>query len=273
MLQTVSERSEPSSITSRRNPLVARFRDAAERGSNGLMLLDGAHLLSEALDAGVEVTDVAIANGAAERPELSALRRRVPHAVLASDIVIAAMSPARSPSGVVALARRPVEGTSGMFSRGTPLVVIAVDVQDPGNFGALLRSAEAGGATGVIATESGADPFGWKALRGAMGSAFRLPVARVSDGAAAVALARSHGLRVAAAIGRGGTPMSDADLTGPLALVVGGEGSGLLEALVTAADARITIPMTPPVESLNVSVAAALLVFEARRQRASHRDR
>jgi TrmH family RNA methyltransferase len=183
------------------------------------------------------------------------------------------MSPARSPSGVVALARRPVEGTSGMFSRGTPLVVIAVDVQDPGNFGALLRSAEAGGATGVIATESGADPFGWKALRGAMGSAFRLPVARVSDGAAAVALARSHGLRVAAAIGRGGTPMSDADLTGPLALVVGGEGSGLLEALVTAADARITIPMTPPVESLNVSVAAALLVFEARRQRASHRDR
>jgi len=273
MLQTVSERSEPSSITSRRNPLVARFRDAAERGSNGLMLLDGAHLLSEALDAGVEVTDVAIANGAAERPELSALRRRVPHAVLASDIVIAAMSPARSPSGVVALARRPVEGTSGMFSRGTPLVVIAADVQDPGNFGALLRSAEAGGATGVIATESGADPFGWKALRGAMGSAFRLPVARVSDGAAAVALARSHGLRVAAAIGRGGTPMSDADLTGPLALVVGGEGSGLLEALVTAADARITIPMTPPVESLNVSVAAALLVFEARRQRASHRDR
>ena len=273
MLQTVSERSEPSSITSRRNPLVARFRDAAERGSNGLMLLDGAHLLSEALDAGVEVTDVAIANGAAERPELSALRRRVPHAVLASDIVIAAMSPARSPSGVVALARRPVEGTPGMFSRGTPLVVIAVDVQDPGNFGALLRSAEAGGATGVIATESGADPFGWKALRGAMGSAFRLPVARVSDGVAAVALARSHGLRVAAAIGRGGTPMSDADLTGPLALVVGGEGSGLLEALVTAADARITIPMTPPVESLNVSVAAALLVFEARRQRASHRDR
>jgi len=273
MLQTVSERSEPTSITSRRNPLVARFRDAAERGSNGLMLLDGAHLLSEALDAGVEVTDVAIANGAAERPELSALRRRVPHAVLASDIVIAAMSPARSPSGVVALARRPVEGTSGMFSRGTPLVVIAADVQDPGNFGALLRSAEAGGATGVIATESGADPFGWKALRGAMGSAFRLPVARVSDGAAAVALARSHGLRVAAAIGRGGTPMSDADLTGPLALVVGGEGSGLLEALVTAADARITIPMTPPVESLNVSVAAALLVFEARRQRASHRDR
>ena len=273
MLQTVSERSEPTSITSRRNPLVARFRDAAERGSNGLMLLDGAHLLSEALDAGVEVTDVAIANGAAERPELSALRRRVPHAVLASDIVIAAMSPARSPSGVVALARRPVEGTSGMFSRGTPLVVIAVDVQDPGNFGALLRSAEAGGATGVIATESGADPFGWKALRGAMGSAFRLPVARVSDGAAAVALARSHGLRIAAAIGRGGTPMSEADLTGPLALVVGGEGSGLLGELVTAADVRITIPMTPPVESLNVSVAAALLVFEARRQRASHRDR
>ena len=263
----MSERTEPSSITSRRNPLVARFRDAADHGSHGLMLLDGAHLLGEALDAGIEITDVAIANGGSDRPELSALRRRVPHAVLASDSVIAAMSPARSASGIVALARRPVEDASAMFAHGTPLVVIAVDIQDPGNLGALLRSAEAGGATGVIATASGADPFGWKALRGAMGSAFRLPIARATDGAAALAIARSHGLCVAAAIGRGGTAMSEADLTAPVALLVGGEGSGLADDLVSSADVRVTIPMTPPVESRNVSVAAALLVFEARRQR------
>jgi RNA methyltransferase, TrmH family len=263
----VSERAERSSITSRRNPLVARFRDAATDGSHGLMLLDGAHLLSEALDAGIEITDVAIAKGATDRPELAALRRRVPHAVLASDVVVAAMSPARSPSGVVALARRPAEGASGMFARGTPLVVIAIDVQDPGNVGALIRSAEAGGATGVIATVSGADPFGWKALRGAMGSAFRLPVSRAADGAAALARARSHQLRIAAAVGRGGTPMAEANLTGALALVIGAEGSGLPDDVVSSCDLQVTIPMTPPVESLNVAVAAALLVFEARRQR------
>lgn len=262
------ERSQqPPAISSRRNPLVSRFRDATDHTVAGTMLLDGAHLLAEALDAGIEVTDVAMAQNAAARPELAALRRRVPQTVLVTDAVIAAMSPARSPSGVVALARRPAGSEAAVFAGATPLVVVAVDVQDPGNLGALLRSAEAGGATGVIATTSGADPFGWKALRGAMGSAFRLPVARVGDGASAVALARTHGLRLAAAVGRGGTPMSQADLTGPLALLVGGEGGGLTASLVQAADLQVTIPMTPPVESLNVSVAAALLVFEARRQR------
>ena len=178
------ERSQqPPSISSRRNPLVSRFRDATDHTVAGTMLLDGAHLLAEALDAGIEVTDVAMAQNAAARPELAALRRRVPQTVLVTDAVIAAMSPARSPSGVVALARRPAGSEAAVFAGATPLVVVAVDVQDPGNLGALLRSAEAGGATGVIATTSGADPFGWKALRGAMGSAFRLPVARVGDGA------------------------------------------------------------------------------------------
>ena len=114
---------EPPAITSRRDPLVARFRDAASDTSTEVMLLDGAHLLGEALDANVEVTDVAIASEAAAGEELTALRRRVPHALLVSQSVLDAMSPARSPSGVVALARRPADGTARMFAGDRKSVV------------------------------------------------------------------------------------------------------------------------------------------------------
>src|SRR5262249_42310117 len=113
-----------------------------------------------------------------------------------------------------------------------------------------------------------ADPMGWKAVRGSMGSVLRLPVLRVADAEAALALARRHGVRCAAAVRDEGEPMGDADLTGPLAIVVGGEGSGLSHATIEASDLRVSIPMAPQVESLNVATAAALLVYEARRQRA-----
>jgi TrmH family RNA methyltransferase len=259
---------EAPAITSRRNPLVARFREAAADTSSNMMLLDGPHLVGEALDANVELIDVAFSSEAIDHGELAALHRRVPHARLVSASVMGALSPTRSPAGVVALARRPADGTPRMFA-APALIVIAIGVQDPGNVGAMLRSAEAGGATGVIITSGTADPFGWKALRGAMGSAFRMPVARAKTAEAAAALARAHGLRVVATVGHGGLSMAQADLRGPLALVVGGEGAGLPPSMVEGADLQITIPMEAPVESLNVAVATALLVFECRRQRES----
>jgi RNA methyltransferase, TrmH family len=146
-------------------------------------------------------------------------------------------------------------------------VVIAINVQDPGNLGAIIRVAEAAGATGAVTAGTSADPFGWKALRGSMGSAFRLPAAIDADAGRAIAEARRHGCRIVAAVPRGGHPPSDVDLTGAIAILIGGEGPGLASILVEAADERVTIPMQPPVESLNAAVAAALLVYEARRQR------
>jgi TrmH family RNA methyltransferase len=154
-----------------------------------------------------------------------------------------------------------------LFRAPAPLVVIAVDVQDPGNIGAILRASEAAGVSGVITTSAGADPYGWKAVRGSMGSALRLPTARVADAAAALDLARSRDLRCAATVRDGGTTMDAADLRGPLAIVLGGEGAGLSSEIVSACDLSISIPMAPRVESLNVATAAALLVYEARRQR------
>jgi TrmH family RNA methyltransferase len=142
-----------------------------------------------------------------------------------------------------------------------------MDSQDPGNVGAIVRSAEAGGASGVQFTGSSADPWGWKALRAAMGSTFRVPVLRQPDSAVALAHLRDAGLALLATVPRDGTPMLDVDMRGPLTLILGGEGRGLDQTTMDAADQRVSIPMSGEVESLNVAVAAGLLVYEARRQR------
>jgi TrmH family RNA methyltransferase len=180
--------------------------------------------------------------------------------------VLQAMSPARTPSGVVALAIPVPHGLDDVLCGDRALLAIAVDVQDPGNMGGIVRAAEAAGATGVIAAGASADPYGWKAVRGAMGSAFRLPIARVADAGEVVRACRARGLRVVAATLEG-TPLDAVALDEPCAILLGAEGIGLPPHLIAAADLRLTIPMRPPVESLSVAVAAGIVLYEARRQR------
>jgi TrmH family RNA methyltransferase len=140
-------------------------------------------------------------------------------------------------------------------------------IQDPGNVGTLLRSSEAAGATGLLALPGTAHPFGWKALRGSMGSALRLPIAREADGMAALQALRSRGVRLAALTPTADVMLDDADLTGPIAVCAGAEGAGVPDEILTLADIRIRIPMCAPVESLNVGVATSLVLFEIARQR------
>ena len=253
--------------------MVARFRDAARGDADGIMLLDGAHLVGDAVDAGVALLVAAVTPAALEDNELpaliSALGAHGVEVTLVSAAVMAAISPVRSPSAIVALAQRPPAPGGAFYAGALPLLVVAVDVQDPGNVGAIVRVAEAAGSSGVAAAGASANPFGWKALRGSMGSALRLPIVTGVTADGAVAGARRHGCRIVATVPRGGRPMFEADLGGPLAVLVGGEGRGLPGALVEAADERVTIPMAPPVESLNAAVTAALLLYESRRQRAA----
>jgi RNA methyltransferase, TrmH family len=261
----------PSRITSRQNPIVAKFRAVAHGEIEGLLLLDGAHLVQDALAAGVEFEQAAVDADAAGRGDIArlvaALHAKGIKTVTAAAPVMGALSPVRTPTGIVAIGRRP-ERNIGDFYRGpSPLVVIACDIQDPGNLGAIVRVAEAGGASGVLAAGTSADPFGWKALRGSMGSALRFPVDRMDDVILAVKEARKRGCRIAATVPRHGRSLFDVKLHGPLAVLIGGEGPGLPDALTAAADERITIPMQAPVESLNAAVSAALIVYEARRQR------
>jgi TrmH family RNA methyltransferase len=262
-------------ITSRQNPLVVRFRDAARGDAGDVMLLDGAHLVGDAIAAGIDIEIATVTPEARARGEIE----RLVDALLASGATVStvaqrvmdAISPVRSASGIVALAKRPAAGDR-VYAGAEPLVAIAVDVQDPGNLGAIVRVAEAAGATGVVAAGASANPYGWKALRGSMGSGLRLPIACGTDAAVAVADARRRGCRIVATAPRGGVPIFDAVLTGPLAVLIGGEGPGLPHALVDAADERVTLPMKAPVESLNAAVTAGIVLYEIRRRRQETKD-
>jgi RNA methyltransferase, TrmH family len=258
-------------ISSRQNSLVAKYRSVASGDDHDLMLLDGPHLIADAIAARASITHAIVSAEAVDRSEIRPLIKEAER--LGADVmtgtapVMRAISPVRSPSPIVALAARPRAGEANLYRAKPPLVLIACGVQDPGNVGAIARAAEAAGASGLVAADACADPFGWKALRGSMGSAFRLPIVVDRSIEHAVARARHYGCRILAMVPRDGDGLYAADLTVPTAILVGGEGHGLPGALVKAAEVRITIPMHAPVESLNTAVSAALILYEARRQR------
>lgn len=256
-----------SIITSRHHPIVKEFREAA-RGSD-LMLLDGWHLLTEAVNAGIVIETLAFCGPAtaAQQNLIDRARRESARVVEVSGAVLNALSPVTSPTGVVATARKPDTPASAMLAPSPALVLAGLGIQDPGNTGAVIRSAAAAGATGVLVDDATADPWGWKALRASMGGVFHLPVTRSRNPLATVNEWRTSGVQVVAAVPRDGAPMYDIDLRRPTVLLLGGEGPGLPGEAIASADTRVTIPMHQAVESLNVAVAAALILYEARRQR------
>jgi TrmH family RNA methyltransferase len=150
---------------------------------------------------------------------------------------------------------------------------VLAGVQDPGNVGAIVRTAAAFGASGVVAIAGSASPFSWKALRGAMGGTFRVPIAARGTLSDVVASANDLGVRLVAAVPRGGTPLPKLDLRDPTAVVLGAEGAGVPGATLAAVQETVTIPMQAPVESLNVAIAGALILYEAGRQRQDIRAR
>jgi TrmH family RNA methyltransferase len=275
-------------ISSRQNAIVKRFRDlarasrvsargehAAHAGLSTEVLLDGEHLVQEAIacDIPIEVaafSDRQLDNVLSPTAQIAKdVTQRGGRVLAVDDQILAAMSPVQHPSGVVAIARaRPADVRVVMSAVSElPLVLVLASVQDPGNVGAIVRTAAAFGASGVIALGGTANPFSWKALRGAMGGTFRLPIASRATLPDVIGAAQEQSVRLVAAVPRGGTPLPDLDLRRPTAIVLGGEGSGLPPVAMTAMHETVTIPMRKPVESLNVAIAAALLLYEASRQR------
>jgi TrmH family RNA methyltransferase len=265
-------------ISSRQNPAVRLFRDlAADTDRAGTrLLLDGAHLVHDAHRAGArfEIVAVAASRSSSEHDEgrlAAALEALGTDVVVAPDSVFAAMSPVKSPGGIAAVIQRPPAEPDAIVRAADALVLLTVDLQDPGNLGATIRAAEAFGATGVLVCGSSgnppANPFSWRALRGSMGSALRMPIAAGLDAATTIDGLRRSGVRTVATVARGGRDPQALSWTDPVAVVLGGEGPGLSPSLAGRCDERVTIPMAPAVESLNVAVAGAILLYAARRAR------
>ena len=264
-------------ISRRQDPIVTRFRDAAKHhGQNDEVVLDGVHLLLDALRAGIAIDIVVASADRLDDPsaDVQELWRLVRGAGVplheATTGVIEAASPVRTPSGVVAIARWTLSPLTSMWAPPPALVLGLVDVQDPGNAGAVIRSADGLGATGVVMIGATADPASPKTMRGAMGSSFRVPVARASLGETMRA-ARAAGLKVAAtsAPASASTDLHAADLTGPLLVLLGNEGAGLPAQALRTADVQLSIAMRPGIDSFNVAVTSALILYEARLQRSA----
>ena len=236
------------------------------------LLLDGAHLVREAHDAALVLESVVVASSRLEsdneeRSLAEALAGGSIDVAYASDQVFAALSPVRTPSGIVAIAHRHPTTANAILEQARLFALVVVDVQDPGNLGSLMRIAEGGGVTGMVVAGQSANPFSWKAVRGSMGSVLRLPVARAASTDAVMQDLRRTQTKTIAAVPRGGWEPDAADWSGRIALILGGEGPGLGRAVVAAADQCVTIAMESPVESLNVAASAAIIIYAARRGR------
>jgi TrmH family RNA methyltransferase len=251
-----------------RHPQVQRLRrllaQRRARHAERAFVVEGSRVLQEALDAGVQVDTVFVADGVDEPQVARARSRGVAVVVLergVMDRVAATVSP-QPVAGVVPF----VDVTFAGVLAAT-LVVVCVDIRDPGNLGTVVRSAEAAGAGGVICCDGSADLYNPKAVRASAGSLFHVPV--VLGGKPVKVLERlgAAGLRRFGTVARGGDAPDAVNLAAPSAIVLGNEAHGLPEDVDAQLDAHITIPMVGRSESLNVGMVAALLCFEAARQR------
>jgi TrmH family RNA methyltransferase len=181
------------------------------------------------------------------------------------DALFNSIVPSDAPQGVAALLKLPAFSSAQMLDRRSrgPLVV-AAGLQDPGNLGTILRSAEAFGAAGIFLTEGTVSPYNSKVLRGSAGSIFRLPFLQINS-AELLPLLRAHGVRLLATSSHQGTPLPRISWTLPLAIFIGNEGAGLSRELTRQMDETLAIPQAEQVESLNAGVAASIVLYEAAR--------
>jgi TrmH family RNA methyltransferase len=227
--------------------------------------IEGEHLLLEAVRSGVEIAtvffrsgDEGLLNRMGPEPEVDVIE--LPAEVFASAVTT------ESPQGIAALVMPKAFSLDDALGGEPLLVVVAAGLQDPGNLGTLIRSAEAFGASGVIALPGTVSQWNAKATRASSGSVFRLPVVAAGENEVFSRL-RALGVRALAAVAERGVSATESELSGPVALMIGNEGRGLSAELLARADAQITIPCPGPVESLNAAIAASILLYEASRQR------
>jgi len=260
-------------ISSAANPLVKRVRllaDRKHRRRESAFVVEGIQPVWQAVEAGSDLEVLIVAPDLLRHPGAAAMVA----AQEASGVRVARLSGELfgrisgrdAPSGLAAIVRAAPVTLAGLAVGPGSLFVALVSIGNPGNLGTIVRTASAVGAGGVILIGPSADPYDPSAVKASMGALFTVPVATAGSAAEFLTWARAGGVRVAATSARGSVTCWDADLQVPVAVLLGSEGSGLPEDVLAAADLQVAIPMTGTAESLNLSVAAGVLLYEVRRR-------
>ena len=259
-------------ITSLTNPRVkaaVRLRDRAERDVTGLTIVDGAREILRALDAGVHVELAFVAPDLLRSPDGLAAADRLRHRGMALEVspaVLGRIAFGQRSDGVVAIVAAPTGTLDELVVPPDPLIVVAEAIEKPGNLGAIVRTADGAGASAVIAADPRTDLFNPNAIRASLGTIFALPVVAATT-AATLDWLSARGIRPIAARVDASRSYTDVDLRGPIAIVLGSEAGGLGKGWSDPRVEPVAIPMRGMADSLNVSIAAAVLLFEAVRQR------
>ena len=259
-------------ITSAANPLLKVFRHALAEGvtREGLLAVEGPFLVEEALNAGERavVHSVLVAQNAEEK--FSGLLARLPkEAEVAGvpDRIFRQVAQTESPQGIAALVELRKENLEPLLARRQALLLVACGLQDPGNLGTMMRSARALGATALVTLEETVSPFNPKAARASAGAVFHLPVSAGQTTESLFRHLHKAGVRIIAADRRSPASLADADLRGPLAILIGQEAAGLPAEIARQAEMLVSIPIRDGMDSLNAATAASIFLYEVARQR------
>lgn len=232
-----------------------------------MFLIEGPKAIAEAFDKNLNVLDVVVSETFWSEQASVISDHDVSSVCVVDDKLIKELSTTTTPTGIIATAEIPKFDMADLYGSRPPLVVIVHAVQDPGNLGTIYRSALAASASGVILTKGTVDPFNPKVVRGAMGALFAMPTVWDVSFAKAAAAVKNRGLKILGCEPTARQSVFDADLTGPIAIVLGNEGHGLSEEDLRLVDDQIAIPMNPKSESLNVAICGAVVLFNVVQQR------
>jgi len=261
-------------VQSKQNTRLKELRRALSnpgRDESGLAGIEGPNLVEEALRAGVRIATVFGAQGSEKLIQRLNLPPEIEVLMLPRELLDSALA-TETPQAIAALVEPPDWTWAhllGAEKSAAAMIVVLAGLQDPGNLGTILRSAEAFGADGVVSLPGTVSAWNPKAVRASAGSVFRVPIVAASE-VDAMARLREAGVRIIATTVYGAKPADIQILSEPIALLIGNEGQGVPADLISKADGVVTIPCPGPVESLNAAVATSVLLYEASRQRSIH---
>ncbi len=255
-----------SSTSNAKIKYVEKLKDKAKfRNEENCFVVEGMKMLSEA-DSSL-IRNIYVSESFKDAKEVPELFKGC-NVTLVTEQVFKSMSDTKTPQGILGVIEKKCYELNDMLKGDDTLLLILEDIQDPGNLGTMIRTAEGAGATGVIATKGTVDLYSPKTVRSTMGSLFRVPVMYVEDISATIKDLQKAGVSLFAAHLKGKESYTNVSYKGAAGFLIGNEGNGLKEETADLADTYIRIPMEGQVESLNAAIAATLLMYEAHRQRA-----